>query len=314
MGGDTVLVAGELLWDFFPAGRKNGEDTTYERRAGGAPANVAVALARLGLEPFLWTRVGDDQFGRDLERTIVEHGVHSTVIERDPEQPTTLAFVDPAAEDFLFYRGADATLSPATLPIEQLADVQWVVTGGVGLTAEPARSAITGLLEAAAGRSCSVLFDPNYRPELWAADDFAEIVGDRLELIDVLTATREEVALLADGADTLDEAAETIHTRGPHTVCVTEGAKGARLVSSGAAPWGSVSVTRPGYRVDTVDPVGAGDAFTAGLLWALLEGTSGPGELVERANAVAALATTGVGAMTALPSRDAVETFLDGRR
>ena len=311
MRDHSVLVAGETLFDLFPTEGEGLESAVYERRAGGAPANVAVGLARLGRSPLFWTRVGDDVFGDTLLETLRSHGLPDTLFERDEDAHTTLAFVDQPSESFLFYRGADARLSPETTPVTALDTVEWVALGGVALSASPARAAVTELLHQASERDVPVLFDPNYRPELWEEPPFDVCVRERLNLVDVLKATRAELStLFPTDADLSSQAASAL-SRGPHTVCVTEGSAGARLFSSSEAPWEESDTRHPGYDVHAVDPVGAGDAFNAGLLTALLEGIEEPAKLLGRANAVAAIATTQRGAMTALPRNDEVQIFLD---
>lgn len=312
MGSHEVVVVGEALFDFFPLGPDGLGSDRYERRPGGAPANVAVGLSRLGHPPLFWTRVGDDIFGAQLARTLSAYGLPEAGIERDPSAKTTLAFVDPPNESFLFYRarGAETRLHPEAAPAEEIESAAWLACGGVSLSASPAREAVTRCLRLADAAGTGVLFDPNYRPELWGGSSFPPAVHDRLPFVDVLTATRGELEILFPDHETLEDRVEAAHTAGPHTVCVTEGAAGARLFADRRAPWGRGAVHHPGFTVDAVDSVGAGDAFNAGLLAAVLSGERDPAGLLTSANAVAALATTERGAMSALPEREAVDDFL----
>ncbi len=305
-----ILVAGETLVDFIPdRPGPLGSVESFSRRAGGAPANVAVGLARLDRAPWFWTRIGTDPFGDFLADTLASYGVPDRLVERDDGAKTALAFVthdESADRQFSFYRDdtADTRLRPDGVPEDVLDDVEWVYAGGVMLASEPARSATLELVERA---DCPVVFDPNARPELWRDFDFAATVEDVLGTVEVVKATDEDLhaaGIEGDGPETL---ARAVLDRGPHTVFLTSGETGAYAVSTDAAPWGASEVRHGGYEVEAVDTTGAGDAFTAGALAALADGE--PLEAVLAfANAVAAATVTAPGAMTALPDRATVAT------
>ncbi|WP_222919154.1 carbohydrate kinase [Natrinema sp. SYSU A 869] len=313
-----VLVAGETLIDWVPERPGPLEDVGgFERRPGGAPANVAVGLARLERSPLFWTRVGADSFGRYLERTLADHGLPDRFVERDGDAKTTLAFVshdESGDREFTFYRDgtADTRLESERVDDETLAGCEWVHAGGVTLASGPARAATLDLLERAAAADCTVSFDPNFRPELWAdAEAFASVVGDALAHVDVCIATVAELEALGFSGETPTAIARaTVDASGVHTVFVTRGGEGAVTVAADDAPWPAAAVTHPGFAVETVDTTGAGDAFVAGTITALREGR-GLEESVAVANAVAAMATTDSGAMAALPTREAVDELLE---
>lgn len=310
MVNTDILVAGETLCDFFPVDEDGLRGQTFLRRPGGAPANVAVALGKLDCNPAVWSAVGRDQFGDDLVGTLQRAGCQTQLIERSA-QPTTLAMVDRSNDDFLFYRGADTTLSPDNLPESAVAAASWLVIGGVSLSSTPARVAIISLLDQANQSGCSVFFDPNYRRELWEDFDFIETVRTVLPRVAVLSVTESELQRIAPRETTAEERIASILDQGPHTVCITAGDEGARLISSKKAPWGKKAVRHPGFTVQTVDTVGAGDAFNAGILWSLSTGTMIPERLLAAGNAVAALSTTDLGAMNGLPTPSEVMAFLD---
>lgn len=315
MATPSILVAGETLIDFLPEtiGPINRVET-FSRRAGGAPANVTVGLARLDEIPWFWTRIGTDPMGDYLADVLTSNDIPDRFIERDSTAKTTLAFVshDACADrSFTFYRDntADTRLESGRAD-SALEKVEWVVIGGVTLASEPSRTATLDLARQARDEDCVVVFDPNARPELWqgAERKFEQSVRDALQHTNVLKATPEDLhkAGFEGKAETVARAACEL---GPHTVLLTLGSEGAMLVSTAAAPWGETTVTHPGYAVDPVDTTGAGDAFLAGVLVARASGTQSPEQILGFANAVAALTTTETGAMTALPNRDAVEDF-----
>ncbi|ELY61924.1 carbohydrate kinase family protein [Natronolimnohabitans innermongolicus] len=343
----NVLVAGETLVDFLPERSGSLEDVdSFERRPGGAPANVAIGLARLEHAPLFWTRVGDDPFGRSLESTLADAGIPDRFVERDPEAKTTLAFVshdEVGDREFSFYREdtADTRLEAGRIDDETLAALEWVHVGGVTLASGPSRAATIGLLERASEAGCTTSFDPNFRPELWPDREAFERVGrEALAHVDVCKATVGELERLGvgseataiEGPSTDANAAslargvlETDHdgSSGPHTVFVTRGDAGAIATALARAPWpdvgepgdgsGVVTAEHPGFDVDAVDATGAGDAFVAGVIAAARDGRSLESTL-RFANAAGAVATTDAGAMTALPDRDAVAAVLERDR
>jgi len=336
-----VLVAGETLIDFLPERPGPLEDVSgFDRRPGGAPANVAVALATLEERPALWTRLGDDPFGRYLEDTLTHYGLPETFIERDPDANTSLAFVthDMSGDrEFTFYRDdtADTRMTPGQIPEETLTDLEWVHVGGVALSSGSSRAATLDLLERAMAAGCTISFDPNARAELWPDEEtFRRVCGEALAFADICKATVEELETLgfAEKSGTSPEPvaiAESVLEfgvdGGPHTVFVTRGGEGAIATSSPRAPWASDRndttgdadpaaeiVEHGGFEVDVVDTTGAGDAFVAGTIAGLLEDRSLESTLVF-ANAVAAQTTTDAGAMTALPTPTEAESLIQNQ-
>ncbi|WP_380675646.1 carbohydrate kinase family protein [Salinigranum sp. GCM10025319] len=313
-----VLVAGEVLIDFIPqqSGPLASVDT-FSRRAGGAPANVAVGLAHLDVAPDFWTRVGDDAFGDYLLGVLDDAGLDDTYLDVDDEAKTGLAFVslgEAAEREFSFHRheSADTRLEPGRIDDDALAETEWVHVGGVTLADEPARTATLDLVDRARDAGATVSFDPNARPELWAGTDFsfAETLGEILERVDVLKATPDDLAEAGIDTGAPEETAEALLDRGPHTVFLTLGGEGSVAAATADAPWTESATTavHDGYTVDPVDTTGAGDAFTAGVVAALVDGAD-LDEALGFANAVAAVTTTAQGAMTALPTRAEVAAF-----
>lgn len=312
-----ILVAGETLIDFLPGASGPLADVeSFSRRAGGAPANVAVGLAHLDADVAFWTRIGTDPFGDYLAAVLDEHGLPDAYVERDPDAKTTLAFVSLGADadrEFSFYReeSADTRMEAGAVPDADLADTGWVHADVLSLDAEPSRGGVLDLMERAGRSGATVSFDPNARPERWDEFDLRESVERGFALADVVKATPEDLREAGFEGEA-PELARRVCEFGPRTCLLTLGAEGAYAYAAPDSPWGDgeaeTEATHGGYAVDPVDTTGAGDAFTAGAVAALSAGES-LAEALAFANAVAATTTTAAGAMTALPDRETVRAF-----
>ncbi|QLG27515.1 carbohydrate kinase [Halorarum halophilum] len=308
------LVVGECIADLHPSEAGGvGDATTYTRRPGGAPANVAVGLARLGDAPRFWTRLGRDGFGDFLADALAAEGVPDDLVERDEEAPTGLAVVgrDAGGErSFSLYLDGTASveLRPGTVD-DALASAEWVHVGGVELAFEPARSAVLDLLDRVSG-DATVSFDPNARPGLWREFDYADTLDRVLPAVDVVVASAEDLRPAGFAGDA-SELARRLVDAGPHTALLTLGPNGALGRATADAPWGTGEADHGGFAVDVIDTTGAGDAFTAGAITALSEGRA-LADAIRFANAVGAASTTAEGAMAALPDRESVESVLAG--
>lgn len=306
-----------MLADFIP--KTTGplaKVETFHRRAGGAPANVAVGLARLGETPWLCTTLSTDPFGEFLANRLAIERIPERFVTR-VDNATALAFVshgEDADREFSFYRErtADTVLQTDVVDTTTLDSVDWLVVGGVTLSAEPSRTATFELVERAQEAGCRIVFDPNTRPELWAdTDDMTLTLERMLRRTDVLKATHEDFE--PTGIDASGEGfAERLFKKGPEIILLTEGTEGARAVTESDSMWGHGEWHHSGYEIDAVDTTGAGDAFLAGAIAALVD-ESEPTATLAFANAVAALATTEGGAMTALPDRAAVDQLMEER-
>ena len=319
-GMPDILVAGETLVDFIPdAPGPLASVESFSKRPGGAPANVAVGLSRLDAAPEFWTRIGADPFGDYLASALDDEGISDAYVERDPDAKTTLAFVslgEDAEREFSFYRERAADTRMEVGRVSDPSAFDWVHLDALSLDTDPSRSAVLDLGERAAETGTTVSFDPNARPERWDEFSYGESVREGFGLADVVKATPEDLRVAGfEGA--APELARAVADHGPHTVVITLGGEGAFAFAAPGSPWhdgedGATEVSHPGYDVTPVDTTGAGDAFTAGAVASLAEGSTLE-EAVAFANAVAATATTAEGAMTALPSREAVQTFREER-
>ena len=303
--GNRVWVMGDAVVDLIPEG-----EVHYLKCPGGAPANVAVGVARLGGDAAFIGRVGADPFGRFMADTLVAEGVDIRHLTQDPAHRTSTVLVELDEEGersftFMVRPSADQFLEPADLPRFEAG--QWLLSCSIALANEPVRSSCLQAMAAikeAGGRVC---FDPNLRPEVWGNPaEMLPQVSAAIALADVVKLSVEELQLLS-GEDDLLAGLATLS--GPALVLVTRGAAGV------VARLGGDLLEWVGPKVTPLDTTGAGDAFVAGLLAALAEGERLPAlselpAILAQAHGCGALATTAKGAMTALPTRTELDAFL----
>jgi len=315
-GNPRAVTLGELLIDFVP--EENGvslaEARTFVKAPGGAPANVAVGLARLGVPTGFLGKVGDDPFGHYLAGVLADAGVDVKHLAFDAQARTALAFVSLTAtgeRDFMFYRHPSADMRHRAEEIDEayLSAAALLHVGSISLIQEPSRSATLRALDIAAANGLTVSYDPNLRLALWPTPEAArEGIRSVWRRAHVIKISEDELEFLTGSSDLA--AARTLRHEQLRLLVVTRGAAGAWYLTRQGE--GEVA----GFRVDTVDTTGAGDAFTAALLAGLLERDAVEGgrdaleAVLRRANAYAALTTTRRGAIPALPSRSALQAFL----
>ncbi len=312
-----VVCLGELLIDFVSteSGVSLVEAPAFQKAAGGAPANVAVGLARLGVPSGFIGKVGSDDFGRFLAQTLEQNGVDTTGLRYSDEARTMLAFVSLRANgerEFMFYRhpSADMLLRPDEIDPAYVGAARVLHYGSISLITEPSRSATLRAAQIAQERGRLISYDPNLRLALWPSAAMArEGILEVWPLAHVIKVSREELTFLSGEEDLTAAARRLWHDR-LRLLVVTEGAAGCRYVTAHAQ--GRV----PGFRVPVVDTTGAGDGFVAGLLAGLLERerawerVADLEDVLRFANAVGALTTTRRGAIPALPTRAQVEAFM----
>jgi fructokinase len=298
-----ILVCGEALIDLVPG--TCGDETGYLPRCGGSPYNVAVGLGRLDVPVGFLGRLSRDWFGRMLRDNLEANGVQLGYTSQGDEL-STLAIVNVAAgrePEFVFYgQGtADAMISQADIPDAFPGEVTALHFGSISLAREPGASTYEACMRRERGRRLLSL-DPNVRASLIPDRDayLARLEG-WIALMDLVKVSRADLAWLYPGVSVADIAGRWL-AMGPRLVAVTLGTDGA----VGFLPGDSAAV--PGIAVDVADTVGAGDAFTTGLLGWLHDhghldrealGRIGIGDVragLAQANQVAALACTRSGA------------------
>lgn len=312
-----VVCMGELLIDFVPteSGVNLIEAPAFKKAPGGAPANVAVGLAKLGVSAAFMGKVGDDPFGHFLAGVLQQNGVDTTALRFSRQARTALAFVSLGADgerSFMFYRhpSADMLFSPEDIDATALHAARLFHYGSISLISEPSRSATLTAVALARENGCLISYDPNLRLPLWP-DETAAKTGllEGWPHADFIKASEEEITFLS-GQTNLETGVRQLWHEQLKLLTVTQGAAGCTYFT--AEEHGDV----PGFRVTPVDTTGAGDAFVAGLLAELVQHPTlwqDPDHLttvIRFANAVGALTTTQRGAIPALPTRQAVDQLL----
>lgn len=314
-----VICLGELLVDMFPAeqGRRMGQVTAFQPKPGGAPANVAVSLARLEVQSAFIGKVGDDAFGHHLADVLAQEGVVIEGIRFAKDVRTTLAFIampDADHAEFLFYRnpGADTQLNAAELDHQTLSSCKIFHFGSLSLVEEPIRSAVYKALQIVREAGSMVSLDVNYRPTLWDSPAAAaHEVQAILPFVNLLKVNEDELRLLSGGTD-IDSGADILIDSGPEMVIVTLGANGSTYRTKDSADYSAA------FQVKTVDATGCGDAFIAGVLAQMIGADDWQTQLSKEnmratlrfANAVGALTSQKLGVIPALPTLTEVQEFL----
>jgi fructokinase len=316
-----VVCLGEALIDLLSTktGVRLDRAPAFRKAAGGAPANVAVGVTRLGGRSAFLGAVASDPLGTFLRETLQRHGVNVDGMCRSRKRPTALALVSLAADgdrDFLFYADHPAHFdfrlsSPMHALIRHARILHY---GSISLIAEPSRSATLAAARRARQVGCLCSYDPNLRRNLWpSAATARRWLREGLRYADCVKVNKEELAFLT-GTSSVFQGLRRLTDAGPRVAIATLGPEGCAYVT----PTGEGKVA--GFPAHVVDTTGAGDAFVAGLLAYLTRRredvaatVSNPSELetiLTVAKAAAALSTERRGGIPSLPSLRRVRKFL----
>ncbi len=308
------LALGELLIDFTPAGRTGAGVPVFEQNPGGAPANVAVQAARLGVKTGFVGKVGDDMFGRFLREVLSKEGVDTANLFFSREAATSLAFVrlsETGDRDFSFYRdpGADTQITFDEVDKDVLEQARVLCFGSLLLTAEPGRGAVPALVRYAREHGALTAYDPNWRAPLWKSREAGiAAMKSLLPLADVVKASDEELEMLTGCAE-IEAGAKALFALGVQAAVVTRGPKGCALCLPGGV------FELPTYDTKVADTTGAGDSFFGAFLAKLMRlgkpvARMTAEELCEAAdfaNAAGAVCAMKKGAIPALPTEEKIE-------
>lgn len=300
-----VWVLGDAVVDLLPE-----SDGRLLPCPGGAPANVAVGIARLGGTSGFIGRVGDDPFGALMQRTLLTEGVDITYLKQDEWHRTSTVLVDlndqgERSFTFMVRPSADLFLETTDLPCWRHGE--WLHLCSIALSAEPSRTSAFTAMTAIRHAGGFVSFDPNIREDLWQDEHLLRLcLRQALQLADVVKLSEEEWRLISGKTQNDRDICALAKEYEIAMLLVTKGAEGVVVCYRGQIHHFA------GMSVNCVDSTGAGDAFVAGLLTGLSSTGLSTDEremrrIIDLAQRCGALAVTAKGAMTALPCRQELE-------
>lgn len=296
-----VLTFGEGLGSVRIAGRVRTGGAA-ELTTGGAESNVAIGLARLGHSVRFAGRVGDDEVGVLVTRTLRAEGVDVEHLRVDPDRPTGLLLVERRVDDIssvIYHRAGSAGSALASDDLVAALEAGCRVLHASGVTpalSETAAAATERAMRQARDAGATVVFDVNHRSRLWSREEAAAVLGPLARLADVVLASEGELELVADADAAEGAAVAALLEAGVGRVVVKRGGDGASLSTPDAR------IDRPAARVDVVDSIGAGDAFAAGFISGLLDGLADEAVL-DRAVITGAFAVAAAGDWNGAPTR-----------
>ena len=303
----SVMLLGDLIVDIsmeleaYPA---LGEEVMARQASfhpGGGVANTACVLAKLGILPRLYARVGSDPLGDYLLNEYTRAGIDLSGVTRDAAHPTGLIFIPtvPGGERTMFSsRGANVFLSPADVPESCLSGVDLLQLTGYAFLGSPQREAAWKAINLAQARGILISMDVALDPVIKCRDDILRLLGS----LAICVLGQEEAAALL-GTRTPEESARVLLERGVSTAAIKLGSRGSYFADREHHQF------IPALPVRSVDATGAGDAFAAGLIFARLAGLNLPASGM-LASALGALATTVFGAGPSLPGGSELLGFL----
>ncbi len=309
-----IICLGEALIDFIPLDSSN---LTYQKSPGGAPANVAVGVARLGIPSAFLGKVGKDVLGMFLKKTLTNYGVQTDSMVFTERVRTGAVFVtlaDNGERSFDFYidPSADRFLEASEISESLFERNKILHFGSISLISEPSRSATKKAVEYAQKNGMIISYDPNLRLGLWENEEVArKMIVSMLGEADVLKISEEELAFLTGEKDVVKGVQQLKQYQIP-VILVTLGSEGSYCFVNG--DYAKVQA----MKVEAVDTTGAGDAFVSGFLYSLHEFTKDIASLTlpeavmmaEFASVSGGLAASTKGAMTALPTLEEVHQYL----
>lgn len=314
-----LCVIGEALIDFIPQRKGcNLKDVeSFSRVAGGAPANVAGAVSRLGIPSMVLTQLGKDAFGDHIIESLQKSGIDTSHILQSEEYDTSLSFVslrEDGNRDFQFYRrsAADLHYGPENITEDILDDCGMVHFCSVSLVDSPMKEAHRALLELALKKHVLISFDPNLRLSLWNDHKaLYQTIHEFLPYADILKLSDEELYFIT-GKHQIEEALPMLFAHRCKCVIYTKGKDGATLYRR------NEQISAKGHQVQVIDTTGAGDSFIGAFLYCLLkEGIDDIDRIslesmkhhLEFANLYAAHTTTLSGALAAMANHEQLRAF-----
>lgn len=312
-----IMAIGEMLVDFTAVTEENG-DIYYKQNPGGAPANVAVMAAKLGVSSGFIGKMGKDMFGTYLKETLDNEGVDTKGVKLDKGYSTTLAFVrknEDGDRDFVFYRNnsADLNLSYSEVNLKLIDSCKLLHFGALLLTSEPSKSAVINTVEYAKQQGKIVTYDPNWREHLWSSRaEAVKAMRSVLRYVDIIKVSELELQIITDSGNLLPSIAKLLN-EGVKVVCITQGAKGCIIATR-------KGIERfPTFDVETIDTLGAGDSFFGAFISQIIKSGKTMDELemsdlrdfAVYANACGSLSSTKIGAIPAMPTHEEIMELIE---
>ena len=286
-----VITIGRASVDLYgqQIGTRLEDIGSFAKSVGGCPANIAVGTARLGLKSALLTRVGAEQMGGFIKEQLIREGVETRGIVTDADRLTALVLLAVEAEGvspMIFYRSdcADMALSEEDVDEAFIASAGAIVVTGTHFSTPNVAAAQTKAIRLAKAHGGKVVFDIDYRPNLWGLAGHAAgferyVASDRVTAAyqailpdtDLVVGTEEEIAIAAGTAD-LPAALKAIRALTAATIVLKRGAKGC-IVYDGPIPADlEQGIVGRGFPIEVYNVLGAGDAFMSGFLRGWLKG------------------------------------------
>ncbi len=305
-----IALIGDICLDVFlqipeyPIKGGDGLATKMVKESGGSVSNTAVALAHLGCEPTLFTHTGDDFWAQQVLMTLAQEGVNIDFVIKEEGESTGITFlaVTPDGERTMFtYRGANVLLQPSEITLDKFQEVSVLHLSGYGCLTPPQSEAIWKAVDLAFQQGIAITLDIGVEP--------AHVMGEKLlqllPKLSLLILGEPEACSIA-GTKDVPEAVKFLVDHGVKVIGLKLGKDGCCIITK------QEQVKVPGFKVDVIDTTGAGDAFSAGMIFGLCQDWS-----LEKmgllANAMGALAATRWGAGAALPERGEIIHFLSTR-
>jgi fructokinase len=315
-----VVCIGEMLIDFVCTDTNQGlvNGVNYVKKSGGAPANVAACIGKLGGNVLMVASVGSDPYGEFLQKEVEKYHIDTRYVSVLPLS-TTFAFVslaDNGEREFAFNRGADEAL---TLSNEAIADLSQDAILHLGsataLLGGQLSKAYSQLAHAAKANGNIICFDPNFRIDLWRGNEkqFIEVCDEYFDIADIVKVSDEELELIAKTSD-FEQGCAYFHDKGVKIVLVTLGGDGCLISQADTQTKAVKQVRVPAYKIVPVDTTGAGDSFIGAILYQMSQAVvddaffaNDIAGFVEFAGKVSGLVCSKIGAMEALPTLQELE-------
>ncbi|RUZ75778.1 5-dehydro-2-deoxygluconokinase [Mesorhizobium sp. M7A.F.Ca.US.006.01.1.1] len=323
-----VITIGRASVDLYgqQIGSRLEDITSFAKSVGGCPANISVGTARLGLRSALLTRVGDEQMGRFIREQLTREGVNVDGLKTDKERLTALVLLsveDEGVSPMIFYRSdcADMALAPEDIDEAFIASARSIVVTGTHFSRPNSDAAQRKAIRIMKAKGGKVVFDIDYRPNLWGLAGHAEgferyVKSDRVSAqlktvlpdCDLIVGTEEEI-MIASGADDCLSALKTIRSLSSATIVLKRGAMGCIVYDGPISDDLEDGVVGKGFPIEIYNVLGAGDAFMSGFLRGWLGGED-PATAATWANACGAFAVSRLLCAPEYPTFEELRFFL----